>query len=308
MPPPDVLASGSERRPRRLPRRAVGLVLAVAAAVPVVRARTAEPPLALHLEERPGVYLGVSADLGRPVHLDVPVRVVNDGERAVRVRRAGVRGGVLRTEGPLDVRVPAGSSAQVLLEQDVLCRPDGAPAALGPRARLRLDLVGRRRVLLPLSAEPFGTIDREVQLLCGYVPVEQAVLAEPRPARLAGDVLRVPLALTNTSAEPARLVGVEVAAAVTAVRLVAPAVPVPLGVAPGPRPRPPSLAYPRVPVALEVRLGAGRCPGVGAGVGTTPGLLAVLRVDRGPGTRVASVYLPDTGHALPLLLRRCARG
>lgn len=270
-----------------------------------------DAPLDLRLEPRPAVYLGLGVPHpGGPVHLQVPVRLVNAAAGPVRVRSAQVRGEPLRTAARTDVRVVQGSSAQVLLEQDVSCPKGRAPTTPETGGALLVDVLdvdgARRRLQLLLPPEPFASVTQELRQLCGYVPAQEAVQVRAGPGRLAGGTLIVPLVLTNSSAEPARLLAVLPAVPILQVQAVIGLplpLPLPLPVALGTRPRPPGSALPSTAVSLRVRLGPRGC----AAVPDAVGLLALLRVDHGPGTAVGTLYPADTGRALPLLLARCRR-
>lgn len=308
---PGAPARAAPRSRRRLQAAALVAALLLGALALLVR-RGPAPVLAL--DPAPAVYLGVVDLPGGGVQVQVPVRLGVAGTRDVRLLQAGVPGLPLRTDGT-PVALGHGGSAQVVLLQDVVCPAAGPPARPGPGDRLVVrvaDPVGEHTERLALPREPFASLAREVDQLCGWVPPGEALRAVARPGTVdAAGVLRVPVDLADTGVRPLRVTAVRPALPGLALSLEVDGTPVPALELPGdPRPRPQRDLPPPAPrtAVLRVDLTAGGCPLVRAAprpAPGTPGVLAVLTVDGGPGTASTEVHPPDLGLALPLLLARC---
>jgi len=316
-----------DRQPRGRTRLALAAVLALCAGGLVLADRTTGPSgvVDLALDPDPAVYLGLSRGGEDPsaVHLQVPVRVVNNGPRPVTVRSAAVHGGPLATTGPADVVVAAAGSAQVLLEQDVRCPAGGPPDTPRTGDRLVLQVAtqaGARVARLRLPAEPGRSVDVELRQLCGYVPVREALRVTSRAGRLqpataaTAASLVVPVRLANSTIRPVRLTGLRPALPGLRVQLrnadgTARPLPLELPADPSPHPLPPASRPAGTELLLSFSLDDDGCAALRSAARprspAVPGTLALLQVDYGEAADGGQVHPPDDGLALPMLAALC---
>ncbi len=314
---PGPASAGQAEPPRR--RRPVGRWVVGAAGLVVVAVLWSSmlgsaPAVDLQAEEHPAAHVGATTGPAGEVHLQVPLRLANHGSQAVRVQAASVDRSPLAAAAGTDLRLPVGSAAQVLLEQDVRCRPDGPPPLPPLPAALRLRVLAAdgssHSTVVQLSDEPSASVGRELLQLCGYVPAQEAVRVTPAPGVVTPDGVSVPLRLTNVTAERARVLSVSPALPGVSVQLLQDGpVPVPielpleLPVDAVSRPRLEEVPLAGTGVQLVLHSDAGGCAVLRAA--GPEGALVLLRVDHGPGTPSVDVHPPDTALALPLLAARC---
>jgi hypothetical protein len=140
---------------------------------------------------------------GSEAQLQAQLLVRNVGPRAVELVGARTSGFAL---SPGSVRLPAGEVRQLDLRQSFTCgqrRP--APLQPGPlQVEVRTGATTISTVELPLQEPPFGLDD--AARVCGWVPVQEAVLVGPREGRQTDGVMRLQVDLSNVSRFPVEVV------------------------------------------------------------------------------------------------------
>lgn len=277
------------------------MAVALVAALAAPRLLNASSGIAgpvLRLDGSQSVYLSVSTTGPGTYRMQVPFRLLNQGRAAATVLGATIPGSLLRTAGPADPVAPE-TTGQLVLEQAVTCRTGAPPVVPEPARRMsvrvRSDGVDNT-IALALPPEPRTSVAEELDRLCGWVPVPEAVRFVAGPVRRAGGRLVVPLTMFNSSAQLVRLTGL--GAPSPALRLALQdgrPLPVELPPSRGPWPLPDGRA-PSVHLELAIGLSAHGCT---SGV---PGTLALVTVDHGRGTAGSVLHPPDERRVLAELI------
>ena len=149
-----------------------------------------------------GLTGGASSDgSGGELHAQLLVR--NDGPRDVELVGARTSGFVLQEQS---VPLPAGQVRPLVLLQPVTCE-QGRPAPLQPgplQVDVRTAAGTTRTVELPLQEPPFA--GDEAARMCGWVPLQEAVLVGVLDGRQSAGVLRLDVELGNVSRSPVEVV------------------------------------------------------------------------------------------------------
>jgi len=205
---PPVLRSRRAAR-RGLPAVVVALVAAVVVARLIGASSAAGAPL-LQLNGDQAVYLSLSPTGPGNSRMQVPFQLRNRGRAAITVLGAKIPGSLLGTSGPADPVAPGGLG-QLVLEQAVTCRTGQPPVVPGAGTHLSLRVRSdgvERTVALVLPREPRSSVVEELDRLCGWVPVPEAVRFVSGPAHRAHGRWLIPLTMFNSSAQVVRLTGV----------------------------------------------------------------------------------------------------
>jgi hypothetical protein len=211
-PSADVLDSGPPRLSRRTTVVGAALVLVVALVAVGLqlrerRAAAAEArrlDAAVELSLLPDVSASSSTYPGSG-SLAVQLEVRNDGPRAVEVAGAAWAGYALLR--PVDV--PSGGSRRIALQQEVDCGL-GRPALLAVDDDVQLQVrtaSTTRTVALPLPAPLVAPT--EAERVCGFVPLEDALLAAVERQERVGDALVLRLDLSVAGSAPVDLLSVD---------------------------------------------------------------------------------------------------
>ena len=297
---PPVLRSRRAAR-RGLPAIVVALVAAVVVARLIGASSAAGAPL-LQLNGDQAVYLSLSPTGPGNSRMQVPFQLRNRGRAAITVLGAKIPGSLLGTSGPADPVAPGGLG-QLVLEQAVTCRTGQPPVVPGAGTHLSLRVRSdgvERTVALVLPREPRSSVVEELDRLCGWVPVPEAVRFVSGPAHRAHGRWLIPLMMFNSSAQVVRLTGVGAPSPALRLALRDGRGPVELAPATGPRPLPDGRAS-SLHLEMAVSRSARPCPA------TAPGTLALITVDHGRGTPGSVLHPPDERGVLPGLLAALCR-
>lgn len=137
--------------------------------------------------------------------LQVQLEVRNDGPRPVGLSGAAWAGYALLR--PVDL--PAGSSRTIALQQEVDCGP-GRPALLAVEEDVQLQVrtaATTRTVALPLPAPVVRPT--EAQRVCGFVPLEEALLVTTERQARVGEELVLRLDLFVDGGSPVELLSLD---------------------------------------------------------------------------------------------------
>lgn len=291
-----VAAADARRTRQRLPGVVVALAVALIAAR-LVGAPSGRTGPVLRLDGHQSVYLSVSPTGPGTYRMLVPFRLLNRGRSSVTVLSAAIPGSLLRTTGPADPLDP-GATAQLVLEQPVTCRSGGPPVVpvAGARMSVRVRADGvDHPVALALPPEPRSSAAVELNRLCGWVPVPEAVRFVTGPVRRNNGQVVVALTVFNSSAQLIRLTGLGSPSPGLRSGLQNGRLPVELRPSRGPWPLPDGRA---TFVHLDLVVGRVAAPCTRA----VPGTLVLVTADHGPGTSSSVLHPPDDRRVLAGLL------